>query len=81
MLNPITQGILKRSVELWKKENAGDISFLQECGPAKLIDEQCLLECDVVGCTPDDPDNIFSQDVRNNRQEAEQFMAGLLGMC
>jgi hypothetical protein len=77
MLSERTKKILKEAVEQ-SRQVWGDIDHLVNAGPAKMLDEEFLKEADVP--TSDDPENTFSDDIRANRKEAEQYLAGLLGM-
>ncbi len=75
MLSENTTRLLKLAVETFN-----DSDFLRSTGPARLLDEVLLQELDAAGPTHDDPDNTLGSDIRANRQEAEQYLAGLLGM-
>jgi len=78
VLTETTKSILARTVSDWRKEE-GNVDFLQECGPAKLL-SQIHMDQGLCSPTPDDPDNVFVTDVQAHRAEAERFLAGLLGM-
>lgn len=76
-LSESTKEILRLSTSRLTPEEKQELAIV---GPAVML-ESALRDCrDLYRPSEDDPNNVFTAEVQAHRQEAEQFLAGLLGM-
>jgi len=72
MLSEKSKALMKVSIRMMGKYTKNGIKYLAEAGPTKVLDATLSEPM------PDRPD--VEQNLRENRKEAERYLASLLGM-
>ena len=77
MLTERTKKALRGAVKSFQEAGMGHL--LTEKGPAFFCSDETMMVFDTI--VTGGSKKALSDDIRANRKEAEQYLAGLLGMC